>query len=477
MMSLTNMLRGLKDDLPARALLALWEHDAESLRFWRASSNFVYVFELHGKPYYLRFIHEEDQSRVQLEAELNFIHYLLKQGYAAAPPVRSLSGEWIETAETDHGTYYGVVFAQAAGVSLAIEQMSEQQLYQWGQSLATLHHLSAAYPRQNVPHQSWNDALAFISATLQSSAARIDSELLPQLQHAVNRLHRQFMQLPAGTADVGIVHYDFEPDNLFYMADETKYCVIDFNDGMLHWFMMDITSAIRGLLEVSDESAEYKLQLFLNGYRSVKELDEQYASLLPLFQSFSELYTLARLLRSVAGMEALPASAPEWADQLRAKLLGVCDQIMARYHKKIVLQPVTAENWYECTQLEVTAEQTAWFPVSSVYWLAESAYCGFTPLAIYAGDQLVGLAIYAVDPEDGSYWIMAFLIDKQFQGQGFGRAAMQRLIHYMHERHHCPKIVLGHRPNNMRAAALYASLGFDEVMRTGHEIIRELKLS
>lgn len=94
----------------------------------------------------------------------------------------------------------------------------------------------------------------------------------------------------------------------------------------------------------------------------------------------------------------------------------------------VSLQRVDETNWHHCTQLEVTEEQKKIFPVEVVYWLAESAYCGYTPLALYAGEQLVGFAVYAVDPDDGSYWIMAYMIDRRYQRRGVGYSGMKALI-------------------------------------------------
>src|SRR5690606_8422391 len=111
------------------------------------------------------------------------------------------------------------------------------------------------------------------------------------------------------------------------------------------------------------------------------------------------------------------------------------------------------------------------------YWLAESAYCGFTPLDMYVEDQLVGFTVYAVDPDDGSYWIMAYMIDHKFQHRGFGRSCMEELIHYIKEKHACHKIALGHRPENIQAFSLYASFGFVEVDRDEREVVRELRFS
>lgn len=72
---------------------------------------------------------------------------------------------------------------------------------------------------------------------------------------------------------------------------------------------------------------------------------------------------------------------------------------------------------------------------------------------------------------------MAYMIDHKFQHSGLGRSGMEELVRYIHEKHDCDKIVLGHRPENERASNLYVSLGFEEVTRNDCEIIRKLELS
>ncbi|WP_338130700.1 GNAT family N-acetyltransferase [Cohnella ginsengisoli] len=46
------------------------------------------------------------------------------------------------------------------------------------------------------------------------------------------------------------------------------------------------------------------------------------------------------------------------------------------------------------------------------------------------GDQLAGLAICAVDPDDESCWIVAYMIDRHMQQRGVGRSGMEALIRY-----------------------------------------------
>jgi Ser/Thr protein kinase RdoA (MazF antagonist)/ribosomal protein S18 acetylase RimI-like enzyme len=465
MMYLKNMVQGLENDTPAKELIKCWHHDAGSLKFWRASSNFVYLFQVNDQPHYLRFIHEEDRSAEQIQAELDFMLNLLNKGFATVAPIRSIQGNWIETISTENGHYHGVLFEQAKGVHIPLDQMSDFHFEEWGKSLAHLHHLSESYTPNAIPRKSWVDTLDFIASVLKSH---------PQEHEALEeygRIKAWLSELPSGVGHTGLIHYDFETDNVFYMKDELRFSAIDFDDSMYHWFMMDITSALTDLIEQNNQAANQNILRFISGYQSVKHLDNDYIEMMPRFQRFAALYTFARLLRCMDNLDLLHP--PDWIIQLRQKFIGICDQTRASFQPLIELKKITDNNWYACTQLEVTDEQKAVFPVPVVYWLAESAYCGMSPLSLYAEGVLVGFAVYAVDPDDGSYWIMAFMIDRKVQNRGFGRFGMEALIRYMEDEHNCERIVLGHRPENERASSLYASLGFIEVDRNDREIIRQ----
>ena len=86
------------------------------------------------------------------------------------------------------------------------------------------------------------------------------------------------------------------------------------------------------------------------------------------------------------------------------------------------------------------------------------------PLAIYAGAEVVGYVMWAVDPEDGSYWIGGLVIDADRQGEGNARAAIATLLARFRNAG-AVEAALSYQPENRRARALYTSLGF----RATHE--------
>ena len=59
-----------------------------------------------------------------------------------------------------------------------------------------------------------------------------------------------------------------------------------------------------------------------------------------------------------------------------------------------------------------------------------------------------------------AWWVIRLMIDREQQGKGYGRAAMQAVITRMVDEIGCDEIVTSFNPENMVAANLYASLGF-----------------
>ena len=108
----------------------------------------------------------------------------------------------------------------------------------------------------------------------------------------------------------------------------------------------------------------------------------------------------------------------------------------------------------------VFAEQADYVaPVT--YYLALCAYGdNWHPLAIMAGDEMVGFTVWAVDGADNSFWVGGLLVDADHQRHGYGRATVERLLEKAAE-HGCPEVALSYHPTNP-ARKLYKGLGFTE---------------
>jgi diamine N-acetyltransferase len=133
----------------------------------------------------------------------------------------------------------------------------------------------------------------------------------------------------------------------------------------------------------------------------------------------------------------------------------------------VSLTPVTSENWRDVLAVRATEAQGGWVADVSVY-LCLSAYGDvWRSCAVLDGDVVVGHLMWGVDPEDDSHWLGGLVIDREHQGRGLGRSAVEAVL-ALWERE--PELsgtpytqaALSVAPDNTRAIALYASLGFAE---------------
>lgn len=126
----------------------------------------------------------------------------------------------------------------------------------------------------------------------------------------------------------------------------------------------------------------------------------------------------------------------------------------------IAFRPVTRQNFCDLVQLKVSPEQEN-LVAPNLSAIAE-AYVepGWTPLAIVAGEDLVGFAMFGQESETGRWWLMRIMIGAEQQGKGYGTAALRALIDLMVERHGCREIFLNYAPDNEVAERLYTRMGF-----------------
>lgn len=135
----------------------------------------------------------------------------------------------------------------------------------------------------------------------------------------------------------------------------------------------------------------------------------------------------------------------------------------------VTLQLITHHNWRAALQLGVHPDQQRFVadytPIALVVLAKAYVRPGgleWRPLAIYADDQIVGLIELACDLQSTSnYWIYHFFIDQRYQGQGYGKAALQLAIDQIKQWFtQCQQINLTVHPDNVRAQQVYVAAGF-----------------
>ena len=168
----------------------------------------------------------------------------------------------------------------------------------------------------------------------------------------------------------------------------------------------------------------------------------------------------------------------------------------------IRLVKVDYSNYDDVIDLKLNDAQKN-FVASNVYSLAEAyaavASKGYAlPFGIYLDDKPIGFIMFGYYPDMAyaryvfgedtdipdyivrSYLIWRFMIDKEYQGKGYGKEAFRLALEYVRsfpcgEADYC---WLSYEPENETARQLYRSFGFEEkeMMEGSDEVPAALKL-
>ena len=124
----------------------------------------------------------------------------------------------------------------------------------------------------------------------------------------------------------------------------------------------------------------------------------------------------------------------------------------------INLQPINKNNWEDCLNLAVTPQQSQFIP-TNVYSLAQAkVYETCEPFGIYNTQTLIGFVMVA--RFSGIYWISRLMIDQRFQGQGFGKQALEKAVHLLKKRIGTAEIRTSIAKQNIIGLQLFKSIGF-----------------
>jgi len=127
----------------------------------------------------------------------------------------------------------------------------------------------------------------------------------------------------------------------------------------------------------------------------------------------------------------------------------------------IKLKEVNAENLWDIISLEVSKEQIELVTSNAVSIAQSKVQPECIPLGIYNDETPVGFLMYCIDRDDNEYWIYRCMIDKKYQSNGYGRAAMESLLDIIKKDKSRKKIYLGVDKDGIASIKLYESLGFE----------------
>ena len=157
----------------------------------------------------------------------------------------------------------------------------------------------------------------------------------------------------------------------------------------------------------------------------------------------------------------------------------------------IHLEKVTWENYDDVLKLKVTKEQENFVASNRTSliqaFLTLSSNTPVYAFAIYAGKKVVGFMQLMYDDDwtgyeredwlqseaykeyEGRnyYYIWRFMVDKRYQGRGYGKEAFRQTLDFIKTfpAGKADYVLLSYEPSNEVGKKLYASFGFEEVFK------------
>ncbi|QPC91946.1 GNAT family N-acetyltransferase [Mesorhizobium sp. INR15] len=84
------------------------------------------------------------------------------------------------------------------------------------------------------------------------------------------------------------------------------------------------------------------------------------------------------------------------------------------------------------------------------------------PRVVIAEDRVVGFLMYEAPEDDDEARIYRFMIDRDWQGRGYGKAALREVLEEIQGLGHVRYISICYEPENEAARQLYRGAGFVE---------------
>lgn len=305
----------------AHMILKNWEYDyndPDLLEYYRISANAVYLCKNRGNTFFLRFTPTEEKSKEKILAELEFLSYLRSNGYPAVETILSKSGNELEVVDTPWGTFCAVAFKKASGKQISEMPLTKDLIFGLGKALGKLHKLSSAFNPIRDNRSDWKETMDWMENVLLTFPDEIATK------NELSILKAYFSKIPTTKENFGLIHYDFELDNVFYNEITKTYNPIDFDDVMYHWYALDIEQSLDSIRRnMPEEQVEPSINEFIKGYRLEYDISDEMLKLLPIFRRYANLYGYVRILRS---MEEKWDNEPDWMIDLRIKLKNLLDR-------------------------------------------------------------------------------------------------------------------------------------------------------
>lgn len=266
--------------------------------------NYVYEVKQGEQVWILRLTHSSHRSMEEIQAELDWVNELHRQGVNVS---RAESEQRIETIPLEKGSFYACLFNKAPGYVVKTDEpdFGSELFEAWGREVGKMHRISMNYHPPN-GRSRWD----------QGDLLRFDHYLTSSEDESIitagNRLVEEIKSFHETGKTFGLIHSDVHQGNFLYDCKEIH--LFDFDDSIYHYYISDLAIPIyyavwgkcgEESLQVRSAFATDFLYSFLKGYRKEATISNEWLRTIPFFLRLRdfELYTIFHKKFNVALMK------------------------------------------------------------------------------------------------------------------------------------------------------------------------------
>jgi len=148
-------------------------------------------------------------------------------------------------------------------------------------------------------------------------------------------------------------------------------------------------------------------------------------------------------------------------------------------YEEVTLREITEETVHGiCMLSDTLTEPQKYYVAPNAISLAQALFSSHAWYrAIYAGPAPVGFLMLYDNPDEPEYFLWRLMIAESYQGRGYGRQAIERLVEYVKTRPGAKELLVSYHEGDKSPKGFYLKLGFEPTGEmVGDEFVARLPL-
>ena len=241
---------------------------------FRTGMNHTYFLSDNESKYVLRIYSHNWRSKTEITEEIKLLNLLKENDLSVSYPIKDKNEAYIQEINAPEGIRYGVLFSFAQGKKIRF--MDKETCFSIGSLMAKIHDLTLNKPIDRISYDK-NILLELPYEHLK----QFFSEDLPEMKF-IKEIGNSLEKTDFENNKNGVVHMDIWYDNMA-VSNDKKITVFDFDFCGNGCQVLDIGYFCKQLFHIETDKKEYelKMQSFLDGYKSVRQLSVNELKLIP----------------------------------------------------------------------------------------------------------------------------------------------------------------------------------------------------